>query len=112
MPLESIEQAPEPYALRLVTSSSTALPQRKHTAVANHDYRGYRGVSLHPYPATMPLPLARDLIAANSHQGGSVVDPFVGTGTVLRAAASLGHPAFGCDINPLAVLIARVAVTP
>jgi site-specific DNA-methyltransferase (cytosine-N4-specific) len=109
--LELSEQAPEPYAFQLVTSN--AIQAQGSTSVQpNHDYRGYRGISLHPYPATMPLPLARDLIVANSRRGGTIVDPFVGTGTVLRAAAALGHLAFGSDINPLAVLIARVAITP
>jgi DNA modification methylase len=37
-----------------------------------------------------------------------VLDPMMGSGTVLAAARAKGHHAIGVDIDPLAVLIARV----
>lgn len=37
-----------------------------------------------------------------------VLDPMVGSGTVLRHAAALGHIAIGRDLDPLAVLMTRV----
>jgi site-specific DNA-methyltransferase (cytosine-N4-specific) len=76
------------------------------------DYRGYRGISLHPYPATMPYPLARDLLVAHSEVGDCVLDPFMGSGTTLRAAAAHGRNSIGIDLNPLACLIARVGIVP
>ncbi len=44
--------------------------------------------------------------------GDVVLDPFMGCGTTLVEAARLGHDAWGTDINPLAVRIARAKVTP
>jgi SAM-dependent methyltransferase len=41
-----------------------------------------------------------------------IVDPMMGSGTVVRIAAATGHNAVGIDIDPLAVLIARVWSTP
>jgi DNA modification methylase len=40
-----------------------------------------------------------------------VLDPMMGSGTVLAAARAKGHRALGVDIDPLAVLIAKVWIT-
>ena len=71
------------------------------------DFRGYKGTVMHPYPATMPLPLAEFLIKKYSKHGELVFDPFMGSGTTLRAAQRLGRDGVGVDLNPLACLIAR-----
>lgn len=42
----------------------------------------------------------------------TVLDPMSGSGTVLRQAVELGHKAIGFDVDPLAVLMARVWTTP
>lgn len=39
---------------------------------------------------------------------GLILDPFLGSGTVLYEAARLGFPAFGAEINPAAIAFARV----
>ena len=44
-------------------------------------------------------------------QGGVVLDPFCGTGTVLLEAMLGGYSAFGADANPLARLISKVKTT-
>jgi len=41
-----------------------------------------------------------------------VLDPMTGSGVVLRQAIELGHEAVGFDLDPLAVLMARVWTTP
>ncbi|MDX0852419.1 hypothetical protein GOD74_29195 [Sinorhizobium medicae] len=44
--------------------------------------------------------------------GSTILDPMVGSGTVVRHALELGHEAIGCDLDPLAVLMSRVWTTP
>lgn len=73
--------------------------------------------AVHPFPARMSVGLARGLIEGVERErsaGGSddgpmtIVDPMVGSGTVLGAARDRGHRAIGFDIDPLAVLISGV----
>lgn len=41
-----------------------------------------------------------------------VLDPLAGSGTVVRVASERGHRALGFDLDPLAVLMAKVWTTP
>lgn len=66
---------------------------------------------VHPFPARMAPDLALERLALLP-RGSRVLDPMVGSGTVLRQAISLGHSATGFDLDPLAVLMARVWTTP
>src|SRR5579863_1929076 len=50
--------------------------------------------------------------SANLPSGCTVLDPMAGSGTVLRSASEHGHWAYGFDMDPLAVLLARVWTTP
>lgn len=67
---------------------------------------------LHSYPAMMAPPVARRLISELTSEGDKVLDPFCGSGTVLAEAILLGRGAVGYDINPLALLIAKVKTMP
>ena len=66
---------------------------------------------IHPFPARMASEIAlRALLEVPA--GGSVCDPMCGSGTVLREASNRGFTAIGRDIDPLAILIAKVWNTP
>tara|TARA_Y100000310_G_scaffold140340_1_gene139734 strand:+ start:2852 stop:3574 length:723 start_codon:yes stop_codon:yes gene_type:complete len=52
-----------------------------------------------PHPAPFPLNLARQAIAACSPSMSIVLDPFMGSGTTLRAAKDLGRKAIGIEIE-------------
>jgi site-specific DNA-methyltransferase (cytosine-N4-specific) len=56
--------------------------------------------SHHRHYAAFPVDLPLRAIAAGCPLGGTVIDPFSGSGTTLLAARQLGHPAVGIDINP------------
>lgn len=65
---------------------------------------------VHPFPARMAPNLAVEFLGK---LGGTkrVLDPMMGSGTVLALARRYNHRAFGVDLDPLAVLIARVWTT-
>lgn len=67
--------------------------------------------SVHPFPARMAAEIALDVLKYLP-VGSHVLDPMAGSGTVLRAATTHGHTALGLDIDPLAILMARVWTTP
>lgn len=52
------------------------------------------------HPAPYPLELAMRLIKLYSFVGETVFDPFLGTGTTLRACRLLNRNGAGCEINP------------
>ena len=52
------------------------------------------------HSAAFPDELVRKCLAIGCRAKGEVLDPFAGTGTVLRVAVSSGHPATGIDISP------------
>lgn len=62
----------------------------------------------HTYPARMHPTTARRLVESFSPPGGTVLDPFCGSGTVLVEAMLAGRAARGTDLNPLAVELARL----
>lgn len=61
-------------------------------------------VASQPYPgshfATMPPALAERCILAGSRIGDTVLDPFLGSGTVGMVAERNGRRWFGCELNP------------
>lgn len=57
--------------------------------------------------STFPEKLVEPCILAGSPVGGTVLDPFLGTGTTALVALRLGRKAIGIEINPDYVRIAR-----
>ncbi len=68
--------------------------------------------SIHPYPAMFHFLLVRRFIKDLSSEGEVVLDPFCGSGVSAVEAMLMGRNYIGYDINPLAVLIAKVRTTP
>jgi DNA modification methylase len=58
--------------------------------------RPYKGAHF----ATMPPALVEPCILAGCPEGGTVLDPFAGSGTTLAVAAELGRSGIGCELNP------------
>jgi tRNA G10 N-methylase Trm11 len=65
--------------------------------------------SVHPFPARMAPGIALDFVSEFG-KPIRVLDPMMGSGTVIALAREFGHRATGIDIDPLAVLISRVWV--
>jgi DNA modification methylase len=77
---------------------------RTETSYLSHGY--------HRYPAKFIPQLAARIIKENSQAGDLVCDPFMGSATTLVEAIVNGRRAYGTDINPVAVLIAKAKTTP
>ena len=58
------------------------------------------------HPAIFPIALAKDHILSWSNERQSILDPFMGSGTTLRAAKDLGRKAIGIEIEEKYVKIA------
>lgn len=67
--------------------------------------------SIHPFPARMAPELALERVS-RLDEGAVVLDPMMGSGTVIRQALDAGHRAIGYDSDPLSVLMSRVATRP
>ena len=69
--------------------------------------------TIHPFPARMAPEIALDYISeAERGKEQRILDPMCGSGTVLSVAAQRGHHATGVDLDPLAILMTRVATSP
>jgi DNA modification methylase len=77
---------------------------RTETSYLTHGY--------HRYPAKFIPQLAARVIKENSQAGDLVCDTFMGSGTTLVEAIVNGRKAYGTDINPVAVMIAKAKTTP
>jgi tRNA G10 N-methylase Trm11 len=66
---------------------------------------------VHPFPARMSPGVALSAISSARHPL-RVLDPMMGSGTVLAVARAKGHRAIGVDIDPLSILIGKVWTTP
>ena len=64
--------------------------------VIRHDWSG----AMDPvHPTVKPVPLLQRMIRWSTDEGESVLDPFMGSGTTLRAAKDLGRRAIGIEID-------------
>lgn len=66
---------------------------------------------VHVYPAKFPSLIAQKAIEyckKNDYQINTISDIFCGCGTVAVEAKRMGYDFYGCDLNPVAVMIASV----
>jgi tRNA G10 N-methylase Trm11 len=66
--------------------------------------------NIHPFPARMASDIALAHVKELPRES-LVLDPMMGSGTVLVAAAKAGHRCVGFDLDPLAVMMSRVATS-
>lgn len=74
--------------------------KRSVWTIATKPYRG-------AHFAVMPPDLVEPCILAGCPDGGTVLDPFAGSGTTLAVAAKLGRNAIGCELNPSYIQLAE-----
>ena len=88
------------YALDVEPNMDEAADDRAHV----HGF--------HAYPARAHPVTARRLIEELVPEGGTVLDPFCGSGTVLVEAMLANRATVGSDLNPIAVMLARMKTYP
>jgi site-specific DNA-methyltransferase (adenine-specific) len=62
------------------------------------------------HPTVKPVELMKYLIKLITPPGGTVLDPFNGSGSTGMAAVELGHPYIGCELDPNYVAIAKTRI--
>jgi DNA modification methylase len=78
-----------------------------------HDQNSsYASHNFHSFAAKFPPQLPAKFIAELTEQGETVLDPMLGSGTAVLEAYLCGRFGIGFDIDPLALMIAGVKVTP
>jgi hypothetical protein len=60
----------------------------------------------------IPEQFVRKHVVAHTEPGDIVFDPFSGRGTTVLEALLLGRPAFGTDLNPVAVCLSNAKAAP
>ncbi len=73
------------------------------------DYASHR---FHSFPAKFPPQIPRKFVKGLTEPGETVLDPMMGSGTTVLEAFILGRRGLGFDIDPLALLVSQVKVTP
>lgn len=73
---------------------------------------GRTGGNQNFHPTVKPVDLMSYLIKLVTPPGGVVLDPFMGSGTTGIAAARLGVPFLGCELNPDYIAIAEKRIAP
>lgn len=80
------------------------------------DYRGENTKTythgVHTYPAMFIPQVARRLLETHSKEGDTICDIFCGSGSALIESKLLGRNAYGIDLNPLAIFLAKAKTTP
>ena len=93
------------------TANRDAVAVLRGLLQADLDFHGANGRhsthAWHPFPAKFPPQLPSYFIERLSEPGDVVLDPMFGSGTTVLEAVRLRRNAIGCDIDPLARLIAE-----
>jgi SOS regulatory protein LexA len=79
------------------------------------DYRGEKIKSythgIHTYPAMFIPQVGRRLLETYSKESDTICDIFCGSGSALVESKLIGRNAYGIDLNPLAIFLARAKTT-
>jgi DNA modification methylase len=95
--------------------------QTPHGGLTNGDASGGRNartvwtIATQPYKeahfATFPEELPKRCILAGCPEGGTVLDPFAGSGTTIAVAIALGRKGIGIELNPEYAALARKRIS-
>jgi len=103
----------QPFAQRL----DICYRERLHLLLSSDlDFHGkssaYASHNFHAFPAKFPPQLPKKFIEGLTGPGDVVLDPMVGSGTAIVEAFLAGRRGIGFDIDPMALRLCKVKVTP
>jgi DNA modification methylase len=108
-PVKGVVEDPKRHATRNGLHK-TAQRWRDEGLPESRNRRSVWTITTKPYGgahfAVMPSGLVEPCIKAGCPEGGTVLDPFAGSGTTLAVAAQLGRSAIGCELNPEYIALA------
>src|ERR1035438_5807536 len=93
-------------------SRSTMVTDDLLAAIASKDPVSGHTHTFYRYPARFSPLFVREVIRHYSRPGDVVLDPFMGGGTSIVEALSLGRRIIGVDLNTLAHFVSKVKTTP
>lgn len=93
----------KPTALVNGIRSSGVYPMANKRSVWTINTKPYAGAHF----AVFPEELCRDPIRAGCRKGGTVLDPFMGSGTVMAVARQEGRNSIGIELNPEYIKLAQ-----
>jgi len=109
-PLKGVEEDGEKHRTRAGLHKA-AERWREEGPPESRNRRSVWTITTKPYSgahfAVMPADLVEPCIKAGCPEGGTVLDPFAGSGTTLAVAAELGRNAIGCELNPDYIALAE-----
>jgi DNA modification methylase len=107
LPLDNlvVERSENGYVERLLSVLSDDLDFKSK-------YEEHLSHKLHSFPAKFPPALPQKFIAELTEEGETVLDPMMGSGTTILESYLSGRQAVGFDIDPLALMLTRVKVSP
>ena len=73
-------------------------------------YPRVTGDDRHEHPTPKPVAMVERILKTSSHEGATVYEPFLGSGTTMVAAEQLGRVCYGLEISPkyVAVILQRM----
>lgn len=106
------EKFSDKYELPALDKSSGGASRFFYVAKASRSERN-KGLERNIHPTVKPVQLMRYLIRLVTPKGGTVLDPFLGSGTTAVAAIEEGVAWIGCEREPeyLEIIEARIAAT-
>jgi DNA modification methylase len=90
------------------TTRNAAVPDELLAAIAAKDPISGHTHNFYRYPARFSPLFVREMIRHFSQPCDVILDPFMGGGTVIVEALSLGRRAIGVDLNSLAHFVSKV----
>ena len=96
-----MERKPGGYrAPSLAARVLSVISTDNHKKCFQQIWSGLTGASTRDHPAPYPLELAERLIRMFSFVGDTVLDPFMGTGSTVAAAAKCGRNSLAWEVDP------------